>query len=284
MRIDENKTRRNALFEQLLRDRFKGGYPHQHELWPCVRSGVAQRILDRMGIKFGTRKKALYFMRGESAEALIIGTANSVDKRTFVSMGVIVSPDLWTGDPEVPFREIKSTALSSQRMWQIVRVGSIDLFKDEPPMRSYFEQCAIYCVATGVDRCGLDVYFLHGDYADRRKKCPEGNCTGMLGEWQEDGFFRACDTCGYKSYMADLRSYDLRYTKAELAYYRDEVFERRRAEFVAAMDAFEAADSDTARLAAALVASPSFNHYCSGCEVGRLVNCENYGRKASDIG
>lgn len=269
LKIVENRDRRDKYFATLLRDVTKVGYPHQHELWPCVRRGVGQRVLDRLGVKFGTRRSVLYFMRGNSAEALITGPTKSL---AIVHNGVIVRPDMWVGLPELPFREIKSTAYSSAKMWGIVKRGEIDLDRDEIPMRNYFEQCAIYCAATGVTQCGLDVYFLHGDYGDRRKLCSE--CKGAMGAWQEDGFWRECTQCGYKSYTQDLRTYDLYFTEAEVARMRAEVFTKRRDQF---NDAFAAFDGATP--AAALLAPPTFNGNCVTCEIGRLVGCENYGVK-----
>lgn len=271
MRIKEDKSRRDSLFNQVLSNRFKGGWPHQHELWPCVRLGVAQRFLQARGMSFGTRKRALYWLRGQSAEALIIGAAESLEKRTFVYEGVIVSPDRWLGEPDLAFDEIKSTALSSARLWPLVKENAdVDLTSFfDMPMRSYYEQCAIYCVATGTSKCGLIVYFLHGDYAERRKKCPEPKCTGMLGPWQEDGLYKACAVCGYKSYSMDLRAYTLEFTKRELDWFHQEVYVNRKGQFNAGMRAKTEAGIRRAT-------KPTPNFFCGGCEPGRLVGCEHY--------
>lgn len=286
MKIAEDKPRRDSLFEQMLSDRFKGGWPHQHELWPCVRQGVAQRFLAAQGLSFGTRKRALYWLRGNSAEALIIGVAESMVKRTFVYEGVIVSPDRWLGEPDLAFDEIKSTALSSARLWSLVRQGgNVSILTDgELPMRSYYEQCAIYCVATGTHKCGLIVYFLHGDYAERRKKCPEPLCGGLLGPWKEDGLYKQCNspkcpavkTSGqpYKSYSMDLRAYTLEFTEAEIAWFHQEVYVNRKAQFNAGLQAKTAAGIRRA-------AKGTKNFFCGGCEPGRLVECEHYNTGAT---
>jgi hypothetical protein len=280
VKITENKPRRAQLFQQLLSDRFKGGWPHQHELWPCVRLGVAQRFLGATGMSFGTRKRALYWLRGQSAEALIIGVTTSLVKHTFVYEGVIVSPDRWLGEPDLAFDEIKSTALSSARLWPTVKAGEAALLSfSDIAMHSYYEQCAIYCVATGTSKCGLIIYFLHGDYAERRKKCPEPLCGGTLGPFQEDGLYKQCNNrkCPavaasgepYKSYSMDLRAYDLEFSARELAWFHEEVYANRKGQFAAGMQAKTAAGIRKA-------AKGTKNFYCSGCEPGRLIECENY--------
>lgn len=270
MKITEDKARRDTLFAQMLTQRFKGGWPHQHELWPCVRLGVATRYLQKQGLTFGTRKRALYWLRGQSAEALIIGVSESLNKRTFVYENVIISPDRWIGEPDLAFDEIKSTALSSARLWPIVKLGSLDILTfSDIAMHSYYEQCAIYCVATGTRKCGLIVYFLHGDYAERRKKCPEPKCDGMLGDWQEDALYKQCGKCGYKSYSMDLRSYVLEFSDKEIRWFHDEVFVARRDQFERGLHAKSAAGIRR-------IAPGTDNFYCGGCEPGRLIECAHY--------
>jgi len=271
VKITEDKEAREALFEQLLAPRPKAGHPHQHELWPCVRRGAAERFAQRKGIDIKpSRRAALYFLRGESAEALIALPQDR--KPVFIYKGVALSPDQWTGEHPAPFTEIKSTNLSSISIWKLVKKGGLELLGPyQIPVRSYFEQCAIYCVATGTLECKLTVFFQHGDYADRRTKCPECG-EPALGEL-ENNVYRTCGACKFKTHVIDLRVYRLAYLPEELAYFDREVFDVRAGQF---RDAADTVYPDTLRTMTA--ATPCF--LCRDCDPGKVVGCEHYGSTA----
>ncbi len=283
MRITEDKADREALFHQLTRERFavraKGydpapvvGWPRKHQLWPCVRLGAGDVWLSRTrrpGAKAPPRKsqmrRALAFLRGHSHEALMADKQSLV----FIYEGVGNEVDEWTGEPEAPFTEIKSTNLSSKHMWAIIKVGKVDLltsFGKDAFFMGYFLQSCQNAVATGVDRCRLRIMFMNGDYASRRTKCPE--CKGKLGPMKD--ISKTCTKCGYKSYSIDLRSYILVFTKAEMAYFRHEVFKVRRDQFNRAVEA-------TSKEEVLKLAPPTKCFLCTECDVGKQLGCENYG-------
>lgn len=279
MKITEDKEHRDYLFEKLTEERFKGGFPHQHELWPCVLKGAGERWLRARGHVFRpSRRQVLYFVRGESGEALIVHLEHPDIKPAFVRHGVIIRPDWWTASlgtgsrHPMDFYEIKTTALSSQNFWKLLQVGDLDILRRDFISKSYFDQTAIYCVATGVKECGLIVYFLHGDYADRRKNCPNETCDGMLGQEMVDNIFRVCTKCGYKSYAIDMRSYRLQFTDEELAWYEQEVFYVRRDQFLVAQEA-----KTEAGVRKAAEATPNF--MCKDCVVGQAIKCPSFGSK-----
>lgn len=267
MRIREDKQHRDVLFARLLGTRPRSGWPHQHELWPCVRRGAAERFLLKRGVTLEkSRLRALYFLRGMSAEAVI---TRSWSNPVFVAQGVAIRPDWLLGmDEEYPFAEVKSTVMSSLNIWNALKRGEIDLLgATDIPLRNYYEQCAIYCTALGIKRCKLIVFFLHGDYADRRKNCPSCN-KGKLGPFVDD-LYRVCDECGFKSHKADLRVYQLVFSDEEIAWYQHEVFERRLNAFL------EAEDAETPEeLREAAPGTRGF--MCRGCEPGRIIECEHY--------
>lgn len=279
--ITEDKADRDRLFDRVANDRFTVrpkmyeaspvvGWPRKHQLWPCVRLGSGEVWLElHSSWNPGTvqkRKRSLYFLRGHSHEALLAEGQSLV----FIYQGVGNEVDEWTGKREAPFTEIKSTAISSARMWPVVQKGSVDILSPitDSYFSGYFIQSCQNCVATGVTRCRLRIFFMNGDYATRRKACPE--CRKPLGTMGD--IFRECPACGYKSYAIDLRSYILEYTEKELAYYRKEVFQVRRDQFNAALKA------KTAK-GLMKVAPGTKCFLCSECEVGKKLGCENYGGK-----
>lgn len=274
MKVIENKEFRQQVFAHLIEDRTeKVGPPHFHSLWPCVRLGVAQRLLVRAGRRFYTPRKALIFLRGMAIEAGLVtpSTRSGSAPPAIMHRGVLTRPDWWyiDGDPYL-FIEVKSTIASSQRMWVLVKQGEVDILGSirgdvEISFRNYFEQVACYCVALGVNEAGLVVYFLQGDYADRRKHCPECKTKSTLGWSKEQGgdLYQICSKCGYKSYAIDLRAYSLQPTKEELAYFDEEVFVRRKGLFVKAVEAGEP-----------MAAPPSQGYLCRDCRAGREVGCE----------
>ena len=278
MKITEDKPDRDRLFHRITTDRFSVrpkmyeatpvvGWPRKHQLWPCVRLGSGDVWLRNSGWNPGNpskagRKKALYFLRGHSHEALLTEGQSLV----FVYEGVGNEVDEWSGDPAAPFTEVKSTAISSARMWPIVKKGSVDILSPltDSYFSGYFTQSCQNCVATGVTKCRLRIFFMNGDYAGRRKACPE--CKKPLGELQD--ILKECPACGYKSYVIDLRSYILEYTGKELAYYRKEVFQVRR-------DQFKAAQKASTKKGLMRAAPGTKCFLCDGCEVGKELGCEN---------
>lgn len=276
MRITENKERRDALFGKLTEDRAAGGFPHQYEVWPCVRLGAGGRFLHAQGLKFPPhRGRALAFLRGRSVEALIVRPDL---QPAFVYRGVICRPDQWTANADIKAHEIKSTRISARRMWDLLTNdrdtdaawGEFDLQGNAwSYMRNYFEQSRNYAAATGVNPYGLTVHFLNGEYAQNRKYCSE--CKGNLAPI-EQGLFKQCLDCGYKSYTEDLRTYDMEFTGAELAWARREVFGRRARQFRAAVKARSILELRNA-------AAPTRNFRCGDCGVGHLIECEHAGEQ-----
>lgn len=293
VKITEAHEVREAVFERLLTPSERSDYAAQHDVWPCVLKGAAERWLSERGETFRPAKSsALYFLRGHSAEALIGGVQE--DEKLVVRGGVACHPDGsfndlvalgdgivdeatrealldWLEDHnDVAVVEIKSTNYSSFNWYRLVKDGTIPLDANEKfPMRNYIDQCANYCVATGSTRAVLIIYFLHGDYADRRSKCPE--CGNRLGDWVDD-FYRECDACGYKSKKADLWAYLLEFDDATLRAVDRDVFKVRPAQFYAALRA-----SDEAGVREAADATPNF--YCRSCRVGERIGCENAGKE-----
>lgn len=280
VRIAEDKAFRDNLFERLMNDRFTGyGWPHQHELWPCVRRGLAERWLRAQGTHLTTRRQSLYYLRGHSAESLIV--PDMLWRPVFVHKGVVVRPDWYGGEGErKPFVEVKSTNMSSARLWGLLKEGGrASLIDGEDfPFRSYMEQVAIYCVALGVKRGGLIVLYMHGDYADRRSKCPD--CGAKLGEITAD-IYRLCGACGYKSYIIDLRTYDVEYPDAELGWYDRTIFEDRRKQWEAGVAAAFGAQGAARKAAKIAKLAPGTRSFaCGGCAPGREIKCELYGQGA----
>ena len=283
MKIVEDKEDRERLFVGLTEGRFtvrakayeaspKTGWPRKHQLWPCVRLGAGTTWLGgglhneewKPGI--AKRRRALNFLRGHSHEAMMTSNPSLV----FVYRGVGNEVDEWTGDPEAPFTEIKSTVISSARMWPIVQRGEVNILSPyaDSFFQGYFEQSCQNAVATGVDRCRLRIFFMNGDYALRRKKCPE--CSKPLEEMKD--IYKECLTCGYKSYSIDMRSYILTFTTEERAYYRREVFKTRR-------DQFHAAIESTSKTELKVHAPPTSCFLCKECSVGEELGCEKFGGK-----
>lgn len=246
----------------------KVGWPRKHQLWPCVLLGAGAQWLENRNWKpdnpSSGRRRALNFLRGHSHEALLTEHQSLV----FIYKGVGNEVDEWTGDPEAPFTEVKSTVISSARMWPIVQKGSVDILSpfSESFFSGYFEQSCQNAVATGVDRCRLRIFFMNGDYAQRRKKCPE--CGSILGEMHD--IYKLCPKCGYKSYAVDLRSYILIFTKAELDHYDKEVFEVRR-------DQFHRAQEAKSKTGVRKVAPATKCFLCAECSVGKELGCPKYG-------
>lgn len=279
MKLIEDKADRDRLFHRLIRERFsvrakpfevapKVGWPRKHQLWPCVRLGAGVTWLDAHRPKGwnpnpGSRRRALYFLRGHSHEALMAEGQSLV----FVYKGVGNEVDEWTGDPEAPFTEIKSTALSSAHMWPIVQKGSADILNPigETKFHGYFIQSCQNCVATGVTKCRLRIFFLNGDYAGRRKACPQ--CKKPLGPMRD--ILKECPACGYKSYAIDMRSYILSFSAKERVHFDKEVFHKRRDQYNAAIQASKLSDL--------LGAAPSSSCFlCSECDAGKALGCLEY--------
>lgn len=274
--IREDNEYRQAVFDRLLQSTTKSGWAHQHHLWPCVRRGAAERWFEARGREFKPSKTAaLYFLRGHSAEFLV---ADQNKERIFVVYkGVACRPDVITGTPDYPFIEIKSTNFSSAALWKFVRNGVIDMSTDFP-MKNYFEQSARYAVALHSTGCRLHVYFTHGDYGDRRSKCPDcGNAfpKGPTGKaiWIED-FYQECGACGYKSFRIDFRAYKLDFDPEYLAMV-DEEYDTRGEEFRNAQKA-----STVGELVAAT--TPSLNFHCVSCDIGKEIGCEYAGEHSHD--
>ena len=106
---------------------------------------------------------------------------------------------------------------------------------------------------------------MNGDYAQRRKKCPE--CSKPLSDMKD--IYKDCAACGYKSYAVDLRSYILTFTKEELAHYDKEVFEVRR-------DQFHRATKAKSKSGVRKAAPATKCFLCSGCPTGKELGCPNY--------
>ncbi len=273
MRIAEDKTDRDRMIRRLSAQMFqvrpkqydpvpKVGWPRKHQLWPCVRLGAGQVFLQSDGEANPSMRRVFNFLRGHSHEALLTRGQQIV----IVYDGVANEMDEWTGEDIAPFTEVKSTTVSSARMLPIVQKGSVPLLDplDTTYFRFYFEQCGQNCVAAGVDHCRLRVFFMNGEYADRRKKCP--SCQQPLSDMVSD-MYRPCRHCGYKCYAVDLRSYILSFSQEELAYYRREVFQKRRDQF---NDAIQAETK-----AQVLERAPGTKTFiCRSCHVGEELGCE----------
>jgi len=263
MKLAEDKAHRERIWDNLTATADVEGDPaliHQHELLPCVRKGVAARWAKKRGHNLTDRKSALYFLRGHSAEALIKRSESSL---RVVHHGVLCSVDWWHGG-KCHFTEIKSTTLSSRAAWELLRSGEMPL-ETAHKFASWFKQCATYCTAFGIRSCRLLVFFLHGEYAERRRKCPE--CSGPL----EDGrLFKTCQSCGYKSYRIDLRSYILEFTKEELEVIESDVFWTRLSEFLEAQ-------RQTTPEGIITKTTPTPGFLCWSCEAGKLVACPFFG-------
>jgi len=259
LRFDEEKAYRELLMGRLAEEDAREAVPphwvRQHELLPCVRRGVLTR-------RFGpqpNRRSALYFLRGRSAEAIIAANRGI---RT-VYKGVVCTVDWWDWWEGDSFVEIKSTNLSSSKAWQLTKLDDINLNDLQSEFLPWFVQCAVYCIAFGVNHCRLVVFFLHGDYGDRRTKCPECDARDLA----DNRLYRECRKCGYKSYKIDLRSYRLTFSPEELAAIEAEVFDARKSQFWQALQ-----DGS--------MGPPTPNHLCWDCEAGRLGGCEFYRRAA----
>lgn len=278
MKIVEDKADRERLFHRITSGvysvRPKGyeaspnvSWPRKHQLWPCVRKGAGEVWLNEHQPSAHQtpeqRRRALLFLRGHSHEALMTEGQSLV----FIYKGVGNEVDEWTGEAGVAFTEIKSTAISSARMWPIVKKGTVDLLNDfdDSFFRGWFQQCCQNCVATDIKSCRLRVYFMNGEYGERRKACPE--CKAPLGELHDA--YKECPKCHYKSYSTDLRSYKLTFTDKELAWHRQEVFTKRRDQFRLAKEA-SSVDELLMR------AEPTKCFLCKGCGVGERIGCENF--------
>ncbi len=278
MKIVEDKADRERLFHRITDGRYEVrpkayqagtsvSWPRKHQLWPCVRKGAGEVWLqEHHPTPHQTpeqRRRALLFLRGHSHEALMTEGQSLV----FIYKGVGNEVDEWTGEEGTAFTEIKSTAISSARMWPIVKKGTLDLLNDfdDSYFRGWFQQCCQNCVATDIKSCRLRIYFMNGEYGERRKKCPE--CEAPLGVLHDA--YKECTKCGYKSYSIDLRSYKLTFTAKELAWHKQEVFTKRRDQFRLARDA----DSVPELL---MRAEPTKCFLCKGCGVGERIGCENF--------
>ena len=185
---------------------------------------------------------------------------------------VAMTPDQWTGDPVKPFAELKSTNYSSFNFYKLINAetgeGSIDMDQDFP-MKNYFEQCAIYCAGLGVATCELWIYFLHGDYADRRTKCPQ--CSAKLGGWDKDETRKECSDCGYVSKKGDLWTYDVTFDAGYLRRMKAEIYGARAPMFYDAIQAETAADVLTRT-------EPTQCFYCHNCKAGEAIGCPEAGK------
>lgn len=276
MKIIEDKDDRERMFKRLASEAVpirakvyepspRGGWARQHQLTPCVRLGAGEVYLLTKGWKpRSSRRRALHFARGHSHEA-IFSDGNPL---TIVYKGVACNVDEWTGEPDHPFVEIKSTMASSARMWEIVERGEVDIVHDDKTQfLSWFRQCLNYCVAVRSHGSRLRVFFMKGEYAERRKACP--SCGGALGGITEDTY-KPCLSCGYKSYLIDLRSYILTFSQEERTWAWKEVFQRRRDQFYLAVKA-ESVNELLMR------ADPTQCYVCPSCDVGQELGCERYG-------
>lgn len=264
VRIEEDNEYRRAVFDRLLSSTTKSGWAHQHHLWPCVRRGAGERYMETHGgAPRASNAAALYFLRGHSAELLIAD--QNKERIVLIYKGVACRPDVITGEHRYPFIEIKSTNYSSATFWNFVKAGQVDMTKAFP-MKNYFEQAARYAVALNVEECRLHVYFTHGDYGDRRTKCPE--CGNKLGDWEDD-FYKVCSGCGYKSMKIDFRAYRLTFDRDYLDQIDGE-YDTRGDEFRAAQKV-----ATIAELRDLTTATP--NYACMRCEVGKEMGCEYFG-------
>lgn len=261
-KIEEDNDARQAVFDRLLTSTTRSGWAHQHHLWPCVRRGAGERWLEQHGQSVKPSKAAaLYFLRGHSAELLIAD--HNKERIVLVYKGVACRPDVITGDDVLPFIEIKSTNYSSAALWEFVKAGRVDMSRDFP-MKNYFEQSARYAVALKTTRCRLHIYFTHGDYGDRRTKCPE--CGNPLGKEYIEDFYKLCGSCGYKSLKIDFRAYTLTFDPD----YLDQI----DGEYDTRGDEFRTA-SKAATIGEVLsLSTPTPNYGCVHCEVGEALNCE----------
>ncbi len=278
MKIIEDKADRDALFARLSGSQYtvraKGytqtpevGWARKHQLWPCVRKGSGEVWLSKRGEKVkaqaSDRRRSLLFLRGHSHEALLTEGQSLV----FVYERVGNEVDEWTGNPDAPFTEVKSTAISSARMWPIVKEGKADIIN---PLAStyftgWFQQTCQNCVATGTKTARLRIFFMNGEYGERRKKCPE--CEAPLGALQDA--YKQCERCGYKAYSTDFRSYILKFSALELAHFKREVFKYRRDQF------YNSQDAET--LPEFLMRAPASRCFlCRGCSVGKQVGCDEF--------
>jgi len=286
IKITEAHDLRDAFFAGLMADEGdKSEYAAQHDVWPCVLKGAAERWLRARGETFPPSKSSvLYFLRGKSAEAII--TKSDEEQEMTVYKGVSCHPDLNRDDlerlfpglmdkyPDIKVAEIKSTNFSSLKFYEHVQKGGVDFALDGAfSMRNYFEQTGNYLVATGglepggSRRALLIVFFLHGDYADRRTKCPFDKAN--MGPWVDD-FYRQCPKCGYKSKKLDAWIYTLEYDRSDLEKIDRDVFGTRVGQFYAAVSA-----EDEAGVRKAAPATPCF--YCRSCKVGERIGCANAG-------
>lgn len=263
--VREAKEYRDATFERIAGKNSHDGWAHQHHLWPCVRRGAAERWFAQQGRDFPASKTMLlYFLRGHSAEYLI-SDANK-EHLVLIYKGVACRPDLMSDNPLRPFFEIKSTNFSSYQFWQIVKAGGLNI---ESPfaMKNYLEQAARYCVAMNVTQCYLLVFFLHGDYGDRRKNCPDcGNAFAQI-----DRDTKQCPVCEYKTRPNDMRVYELDFPADYLAQI-DAEYDSRGLEFYAAIKA-----TTIAELHAATTPTPCYS--CRDCKLGAEIDCENAGKE-----
>lgn len=278
MNIVEDVEDRNSLIHILSEERFAVrpkaydphplvSWPRKHQLWPCVREGAGEVWLRKRGWLPSARnlRRAFAFVRGHSHEALLTKGQSLI----FIYKDVGNEIDEWTGDVEAPFSEIKSTALSSQWMLTLLKKGDIDILSpfSDSKFQNYFEQCCQNCVALGVSTCRLRVFFMNGEYAARRTKCPQ--CETKMGEMK--GIYKECPKCHYKSYAIDLRSYRLTFLPAELAYFDEEVFHVRHDQFFSAKEAKSLAEFRRR-------APPTKSFKCQDCPVGQEVRCEFVGK------
>ena len=285
MHIREAHAIRDAIFDNLLAPKERGEYASQHDVYPCVRRGVGERWLEAQGRPVRhTNTSALYFLRGHSAEALIGGIEE--ESKLIVWNGIAFHPDLdrqrlermltlsgrIVGEGTLPkavaFGEIKSTNLSSFNSYKLAEQQDVSLAPDNDfTMRAYFEQCRNYCIAQRADSCVLIVYTLHGDYADRRTKCPA--CANKLSDWIDDRY-KECGVCGYKSKKIDLWAYFVTFTKAEL--------QEREAELIDNARVYYAAIASKDETEILTLTNPTECYQCKTCEVGKAIGCENAGK------
>lgn len=294
IKITEARPLRDAIFARLSIPPERGDYAAQHDVWPCVRKGAGERWLTNHGVRLTPSKSsALYFLRGNSAEAAIAGIPE--DDKLTVYNRVGIHPDASRADlfalvreidvhfpeeaealtqwlrefPDLLFGEIKSTNYSSFHFYKLVQQGGIELAVNKAfAGRNYFEQCENYAVALRARHAALIVYTLHGDYGDRRTKCPQ--CGNKLSDWIDD-FYKLCETCGYKSKKIDLWAYLLEFDGETFSRVEPDVYGRRPSQFYAAIEA--ETKEELLRLA-----SPSPCYYCRTCKVGELIGCENTGK------
>lgn len=279
MKIRENTPYRDKILAGLSQVMERSGHAHQHELY-CTRRGVAERLMIIKGVDLAPpRRLALLFVRGNMREGPIAATLQAATGNpAVVYKDVIVRPDVYVNDPQFPFAEIKSTNMTSRNAWELLttRGGEIVLGEYEGYMASYFWQCCNYCIALGSSQCLLVVYWEHGDYADRRKNCPERGCVKVELGPLVDGFYRDCPQCGYRAYTRDLRTYELEFTQQERDDREADVFDTRAPEFRAAVDKLTIKTS-SADVLPMTTAYPQYQ--CRDCSGGDYVRCEHVGEK-----